>query len=374
MYRKIITLLSGIIGLSFGITVGPAIWMSMDVSNQFLGNPLINAVIFGFIFILLGLLIAPIIERTISRLIDWINRQRPLSLVIHIIGTLIGLVIGYLVSLPFTALNIPFLSTTLPVVSSIVLALVGYQTVRSREEEIIDSFENWQLLRQSEKNKAEDVQPIKEEVELPQEPVNTPHENFQPYKLLDTSVIIDGRIVDIVRTNFIEGTLLIPNFVLHELQLIADSSDNLKRAKGRRGLDILNELQSDANVSLESYEGDFDDLADVDSKLVRLAKMIDAVVVTNDYNLNKVCEFQNITVFNINELANALKPILIPGEELSVFIIKAGTERKQGVAYLDDGTMIVVEDGQNYMNEEISVIVTSALQTAAGRMIFAKPI
>lgn len=166
---------------------------------------------------------------------------------------------------------------------------------------------------------------------------------------------------------------MIPNFVLYELQYIADSGDNLKRARGRRGLDILNELQKDPNIAVEMYDGDFEEINEVDSKLIKLAKLLDGVVVTNDYNLNKVSEFQNVPVLNINELANSIKPVVIPGETMNALIVKAGTERQQGVAYLDDGTMIVVEDGQHYMNEQIPVIVTSALQTAAGRMIFAKP-
>ena len=194
------------------------------------------------------------------------------------------------------------------------------------------------------------------------------------YKILDTSVIIDGRIYDIAKTGFIEGTLLIPNFVLQELQYIADSADSLKRVRGRRGLDILNALQKESDMNVEMYDGDFEDITEVDSKLIKLAKLLDGVVVTNDFNLNKVSEFQNVPVLNINELANAVKPVVIPGETMNVMVVKAGTERNQGVAYLDDGTMIVVEDGQFYMNKAIEVVVTSALQTAAGRMIFAKPV
>ncbi|MDU1428464.1 MAG: PIN domain nuclease, partial [Enterococcus faecalis] len=198
-------------------------------------------------------------------------------------------------------------------------------------------------------------------------------DNFHKYKILDTSVIIDGRIYDIAKTGFLEGVLLIPNFVLYELQYIADSGDSLKRVRGRRGLDILNALQKEEGISVEMYDGDFEDISEVDSKLIKLAKLLDGVVVTNDYNLNKVSEFQNVPVLNINALANAVKPVVIPGETMNVMVVKAGTERQQGVAYLDDGTMVVVEDGQHYMNEQIEVVVTSALQTAAGRMIFAKP-
>ncbi len=198
-------------------------------------------------------------------------------------------------------------------------------------------------------------------------------ENYRKYKILDTSVIIDGRVQAIAKTGFIEGTLLVPNFVLHELQLISDSADSVKRSRGRRGLDILNAMQEDPDINIEMYDGDFEDLTEVDGKLIKLAKLLDGVVVTNDFNLNKVSQFQNVPVFNINELANALKPEMLPGEGMRVTVIKSGTERQQGVAYLEDGTMVVVEDGQYYMNKPLDVVVTSALQTAAGRMIFAKP-
>src|SRR5699024_3976841 len=184
-------------------------------------------------------------------------------------------------------------------------------------------------------------------------------------KILDTSVIIDGRIADICQTHFLEGTILIPLFVLEELQHIADSSDALKRNRGRRGLDILNRLQKELHVDVEMYEGDFEEIQEVDSKLVRLAKVIDGIVVTNDFNLNKVCDFQGVEVLNINDLANAVKPVVLPCEELSVQVIKDGKEQRQGVAYLDDGTMIVVEDGQDYIGKTIerSEEHTSELQS-----------
>ena len=193
------------------------------------------------------------------------------------------------------------------------------------------------------------------------------------YKLLDTSVIIDGRIADICRTGFVEGVLVIPQFVLTELQHIADSSDTLKRTKGRRGLDILKALQDEPALNVMLTEVDFDDVPEVDLKLVRLAKKMGGQIVTNDFNLNKVCELHNVRVLNINELANAVKPVVIPGEEMHVVVIKEGKEHHQGVAYLDDGTMIVVEEGKSYIGDAITVIVTSVLQTSAGRMIFAKP-
>lgn len=194
----------------------------------------------------------------------------------------------------------------------------------------------------------------------------------EPSKLLDTSVIIDGRIADLCRTGFIEGTLVIPEFVLEELQHIADSSDLLKRNRGRRGLDILNKIQKELDVKVLIYEGVMEE-GEVDSKLVKLAKVLQGKVVTNDYNLNKVCELQGVPVLNINDLANAVKPVVLPGEEMLVQVVKDGKEIGQGVAYLNDGTMIVVENGREYMGTPLEVLVTSVLQTSAGRMIFAKP-
>ena len=196
---------------------------------------------------------------------------------------------------------------------------------------------------------------------------------YEEHKILDTSVIIDGRIADICKTGFIEGTIVIPEFVLEELQHIADSSDLLKRNRGRRGLDILNKIQKELEVKVLIYEGDFDEISEVDSKLVKLAKLLKGKVVTNDFNLNKVCELQGVSVLNINDLANAVKPVVLPGEEIVVQVIKDGKEHGQGVAYLDDGTMIVVEGGRDYIGMTMEVLVTSVLQTSAGRMIFAKP-
>lgn len=204
-------------------------------------------------------------------------------------------------------------------------------------------------------------------------PAANEESTYEEHKILDTSVIIDGRIADICKTGFIEGTLVIPEFVLEELQHIADSSDLLKRNRGRRGLDILNKIQKELDVKVLIYEGDFEEISEVDSKLVRLAKALHGKVITNDFNLNKVCELQGVSVLNINDLANAVKPVVLPGEEILVQVIKDGKEHGQGVAYLDDGTMIVVEGGRDYIGATIEVLVTSVLQTSAGRMIFAKP-
>lgn len=194
-----------------------------------------------------------------------------------------------------------------------------------------------------------------------------------PPKLVDTSAIVDGRIVDIVETGFLEGLLVVPRFVLRELQAISDSIDPLKRARGRRGFDILSRLQELANVEIS--ERDFDDMArgNVDARLVRLAQEMNAKLVTNDYNLNRVAQVEGVVVLNVNELTNAVKPVVLPGEELHVAVIREGKEGHQGIGYLEDGTMIVVEHGRRLIGEETDVVVTSVLQTVAGRMIFAKP-
>jgi len=191
-------------------------------------------------------------------------------------------------------------------------------------------------------------------------------------KILDTSVIIDGRIADIIDTKFIEGVLVVPKFVLDELQQIADSSDSVKRSRGRRGLDVLNRLKKHKDTLLRITDQDFPEITDVDSKLVQLAKSMDAKVITNDFNLFKVAEIQGVTVLNINLLANALKPVVLPGEKMKIVVIKEGKDPGQGIGYLDDGTMVVVDSGKRFVGEEIQVNVTSVLQTPAGRMIFAK--
>ena len=190
--------------------------------------------------------------------------------------------------------------------------------------------------------------------------------------VLDTSVIIDGRIVDIAKTHFLEGRFIVPRFVLRELQQVADSHDGLKRNRGRRGLDILNRLQKDENINMRIHEEDFPDVRDVDAKLIKLAKILGGKVFTNDFNLNKVAELQNVTVLNINDLANALKPIVLPGEGMTVKIAKEGKEYNQGIAYLDDGTMVVVDNARRSIGQTMDVAVTSVLQTSAGKMIFAK--
>lgn len=264
-----------------------------------------------------------------------------------VVGLILGLIVAYLLNFPFQ--NIPVVDIILPIFLAFILGYFGF-IIGYKKREDISSILTLGKLGKDKRS-----------------------ESNAEHKILDTSVIIDGRIADICKTEFIEGTIVIPGFVLEELQHIADSSDVLKRNRGRRGLDILNRIQKELSINVQIYEGDFDDIHEVDSKLIRLAKVLNGKVVTNDFNLNKVCDLQGVAVLNINDLANAVKPVVLPGEELNVQVIKDGKEHGQGVAYLDDGTMIVIEEGRNYIGKELDVLVTSVLQTSAGRMIFAKP-
>lgn len=274
------------------------------------------------------------------------------------LGLVFGLIIAYLIVNVIPLDNIPYriFSTIIPVFLAFFLGYLGFQVGFKKKDELISLF-SISARMQKKKGTADEEHEVQD----------------KKLKILDTSVIIDGRIADICQTGFLEGVIVIPQFVLEELQHIADSSDVLKRNRGRRGLDILNRIQKELDIEVEIYEGDFEDIQEVDSKLVKLAKLTSGVVVTNDFNLNKVCELQKVAVLNINDLANAVKPVVLPGEEMNVQVIKDGKEHNQGVAYLDDGTMIVVEEGRNYIGKHIDVLVTSVLQTAAGRMIFAKP-
>jgi uncharacterized protein YacL len=201
---------------------------------------------------------------------------------------------------------------------------------------------------------------------------NTEKVSRKNFKILDTSVIIDGRIADVCETSFVDGMLIVPQFVLHELQLVADSSDPMKRNRGRRGLDILARMQKMSNITIQIVEEDFPQVREVDLKLIELARLYEGKIVTNDFNLNKVAQLQGVPVLNINELANSLKPVVLPGEIMRVFILKEGKEYNQGVAYLDDGTMVVVDNAKKMISKTIDISVTSVLQTTAGKMIFGK--
>ena len=360
MQRRIINILFVLAGTTLGISLLPYAWQALQQEkNMMLNNNVTNGLIGAIVFFILSLLLADSIATGIKKIEKKLSEFSLMYLLFGTLGTIIGLVLGAILSIPLYNWNIPFLTGFMPVILMVIFGYFGFRIGTTRIEE-------WKKLLNIKTKKSEN----KVEQQMLDRKIE---DHFHKYKILDTSVIIDGRIYDIAKSGFLEGVLLIPNFVLYELQYIADSGDSLKRVRGRRGLDILNALQKEEGISVEMYDGDFEDISEVDSKLIKLAKLLDGVVVTNDYNLNKVSEFQNVPVLNINALANAVKPVVIPGETMNVMVVKAGTERQQGVAYLDDGTMVVVEDGQHYMNEQIEVVVTSALQTAAGRMIFAKP-
>jgi uncharacterized protein YacL len=291
------------------------------------------------------------------------------DIIVSLIGVLVGLILANLIGAPFSRL--PIVGSYIPIILSIVLALTGAKVALYKSKDIIGFFNR---SRSSDNmvsdNGGELVQDQQEETVVDADSVPAELASFN--KLLDTSVIIDGRILDILKTGFLEGNLVIPHFVLDELQRLSDSSDNLKRAKGRRGLDLIHELQEVAGHVVIVKDLDYDVFQDVDSKLIALAKDTDSAIVTNDFNLNKVASIQGIRVLNINDLANAVKPVVIPGEEMTAYLLREGKESGQAIAYLQDGTMIVVEGGRKYIGNKIRVAVTSVLQTSAGRMIFAK--
>ncbi|MDD3115197.1 MAG: PIN/TRAM domain-containing protein [Anaerovibrio sp.] len=326
-----------------------------------------------------GYFISPFFAGRLQKFSLWVEGQlskMPLQDVIAgVAGLAIGLIIANLLGGAFS--NIPVVGSYIPVLFSIVFGYLGIHIVVRKQKEIGELFSRMMKLKKKPKEKsAEELQPgaAMASADVPQGTAFSSHASYVGCKLLDTSVIIDGRIADICSTGFLDGKLLIPVFVLEELQHIADSADPLKRVRGRRGLDILQKIRTDSGLQVEIINQDFDDIAEVDSKLIRLGQQLGGKIITNDYNLNKVSELQGVAVLNINDLSNAVKPVVIPGENMNVTIVKEGKEHGQGIAYLDDGTMIVVENGRYHLNQAIRVEVTSALQTSAGRMIFAKPI
>jgi len=356
MVKRIFKFVIVAIGGGLGFHFGPYLFTSLNTLLNF-GEMPAQPYIGAALGAILCYLIANWLLETIAKTIQW-GEEKLLKLPITDVmfgamGLIIGLIVAFLLYLPISSIPIPVLGDFLPLVICGLLGYLGFQVGFRKRDEIMSVFSIGR------KDKAKkDTGGIAANVE---------------HKILDTSVIIDGRIADICRTGFIEGALVIPGFVLEELQHIADSSDVLKRNRGRRGLDILNKIQKELKVKVQIYEGDFEDVSEVDSKLIKLAKVLNGKVVTNDFNLNKVCELQGVPVLNINDLANAVKPVVLPGEELHVQVIKDGKEHGQGVAYLDDGTMIVVEGGREFIGSDVEVLVTSVLQTSAGRMIFAKP-
>ena len=372
----------GILRYVIAILIGTAAYVGMDnlapiidpyLVSQFasfgdmsLTVARISVIVLGTIIgILIGYFISSfilkqglVIARRLERVLTHIPNQ---ELIAGTIGLLFGLIIANLIGAAFN--QVPIIG---PYISIILSAIFGYSGVRLMARKGPEMYLNY--LKQWKRSEAG----TKKSRGFNMFGSHKSSDSNSPAKLLDTSVIIDGRIKDLCATGFIDGPLIVPVFVLNELQIISDSADAMKRNRGRRGLDILKEMQDAKLVSIEIVEDDYDDLHEVDSKLMRLALEKQWKLMTNDFNLNKVARVQGIKVLNLNELANVLKPALIAGEWIRVQVMKEGKEVQQGVAYLDDGTMIVVEDGRPYVGQEVEVMVTSILQTSAGRMIFAR--
>ncbi|CUR42685.1 Pili retraction protein pilT [Limosilactobacillus reuteri] len=357
MRRRMITLIYILVGAAVGFYYLPLLWGILNIALNPALLVFIDIIIGALIFWLLSLPLASGTEKLIQRIEKELTKRSPVYLFFGTLLTIIGLVLAILISIPLWRTRIPVINNILPILLMIVFSYFGFRIGTTRLDDWRKAFTH----AKSSKNDGGNV-------------IERQDDNYHHYKILDTNILIDGRIYDLVKTGFLEGTLLVPNFVLYELQYIADSGESIKRVRGRRGLDILNKLRNEKIVPIEMYDEDFEDIPEVDSKLIALAKKVDGVIVTNDYNLNKVIQFQNVQVLNINNLAKSLRPRVIPGETMTVVVVKKGTERQQGVAYLDDGTMVVVEDGRYFMDKQIEVEVTSALQTDAGRMIFARPL
>jgi uncharacterized protein YacL len=335
-----------------GLLVGQELVQAGGIGPE---NGLASLLVTTLVGALFGFVVTPFLTTRPFNALQRRLRQVPaIDLVAGATGLALGLLFAALVSLPLSLLPSPF-REILPFASAVVFGLLGLGTMTARRRDIASLLAARVPGRTGESNAIAAA---------------AADERFV---LLDTSVIIDGRIADISRTGFINNIMLVPRFVLNELQHIADSSDALRRNRGRRGLDILNRMQKDTVARVRVTDMDVEEVREVDDKLIALAKRLKCPVLTNDYNLNRVAEIQGVTVLNVNELANAVRMVFLPGEAMRVEIIQEGKEVGQGVGYLDDGTMIVVEEGRRYIGGTISVTVTKVLQTAAGRMIFARP-
>ncbi|HVI40326.1 MAG TPA: PIN/TRAM domain-containing protein [Anaerovoracaceae bacterium] len=364
MIKKLLRIILSLVGVLFGygfFLLLRFLIRSTDLTDKILvteTQQFIAAVSCALIFGLIFYLLTPVFGRhgqKLAKNIETDIQKVPTNeIVTGTFGLIIGLVIAFLISQIYSGIDIFYIGTVLSIITYIFLGYLGILVATRKGKDILPVWLSAKKGTGSKtKGKVSDATP----------------------KILDTSVIIDGRIADIMKTGFIEGNIVIPEFVLVELRHIADSSDGLKRNRGRRGLDILNRIQSEYGIEIynTNSEKSLDEIPEVDVKLLKLAQMMNGKVVTNDFNLNKVATIKGVEVLNINELANTLKPVVLPGEDMTLFLVKEGKESNQAVAYLDDGTMIVVEEGRRYIGQTINVTVTSVLQTAAGRMIFAKP-
>jgi len=311
-----------------------------------------TTLIFGLVGALTGLILTPYFTTRPARTLrSLLGRLAAESLFAGLTGLVAGLLIAALLAFPLSLLPQPF-SQILPFIGVLIFSYFGVSLFVMRQGDIMGLLSAISGRGESGSSSS--------------------WTNLNRNILLDTSVIIDGRIADICETGFLDGTLVIPQFVLKELQMVADSSDPMKRNRGRRGLDILQKVQKMANVDVVISDTDFPQVREVDSKLIELARVMQGKIVTNDFNLNKVAQLRGVEVLNINELANALKPVVLPGEVMKVFILKEGKEYNQGVAYLDDGTMVVVDNARRMISKNIDIVVTSVLQTTAGKMIFGR--
>lgn len=342
VFRIIGMIVFGLLGGYFGVDLAKVTIISIEE----------GAVIFGLVGALFGLVLTPTLTtRPLKSLRSLLSQLDSRTLGSGLAGLTTGLVIAALLAFPISLLPSP-LGEVFPFIGVLLFGYIGVAVFVSRKNDIFSAFGGRAFSVADRGGKARDKERV---------------------ILVDTSVIIDGRIADIAQTGFLVGELLIPRFVLDELQHIADSADGLRRQRGRRGMEILADLQESNTIPVRISDIDVEGTREVDSKLVILARQLSCPILTNDYNLNRVAEIQGVPVLNINELANSVKAVLLPGESVEVKIIQEGKERGQGVGYLSDGTMVVVEDGKDHMNEDINSIVTKVLQTAAGRMIFARP-
>ena len=305
------------------------------------------------IFAIIGFLITPYVTvKPIQGLRKLFSKSAPQTLLSGLIGLIIGLITAAIMAFPLSLLPNP-LGSILPFAGLVLFAYLGIALFVTRQEDFMNMFKN--------------MSPKAGKVG------KTGSESGRRI-LVDTSAIIDGRIIDIAKTGFLGGSLVIPRFVLNELQFVSDSADSLRRQRGRRGLEILAEMQENGDVPVIISDVDVEGVREVDDRLIVLAQQLRCPILTNDFNLNRVAELQGVKVLNINDLSNAVKVVLLPGEEFAIAVIQEGKEYQQGVGYLDDGTMVVVENGQKYLEQTINVTVTKILQTSAGRMIFAKPL
>src|SRR3954466_7962644 len=355
MLKRIVQACFLIIGGTLGILLLPELFKLLHINDiPLINNSYVTAILGAIIFYLITFWAVDYVFNFITWTEDSLVKIPVTDVLFGSVGLIFGLFVAFLVGFALNAVQVPILNAVAPILLTLLFGYLGFQVGFKKRDELLGLFGNRGNKKKSGEEEADPAA-------------------GKALKILDTSVIIDGRVADICQTGFLEGTIVIPQFVLEELQHIADSSDVLKRNRGRRGLDILNRIQKELAIKVEIYEGDFEEISEVDSKLVKLAKVTNGILVTNDFNLNKVCELQQVSVLNINDLANAVKPVVLPGEEMNVHVIKDGKEYNQGVAYLDDGTMIVVEEGGNYIGKHLDVLVKSVLQTSGERMILEKP-